>query len=41
MAGERVHTQGEPVWVRTRDERALYTMVLPAPARTPPAPTVA
>jgi len=23
MAGERVHTQGEPVWVRTRDERAL------------------
>ena len=40
MAGERVHTQGEPVWVRTRDERALYTMVLPAPAGTPGAPTV-
>ena len=40
MAGERVHTQGEPVWVRTRDGRALYAMVLPGPAGAPGVPTV-
>lgn len=40
MAGERVHTQGEPVWVRTRDGRALYSMVLPGPAGAPGVPTV-
>ncbi|GAA4056228.1 hypothetical protein GCM10023065_00990 [Microbacterium laevaniformans] len=32
MTGSGVHTQGEPVWVRTRDGRALYAMVLPGPA---------
>ncbi|WP_036286069.1 alpha/beta fold hydrolase [Microbacterium sp. MRS-1] len=40
MAGERVHTQGEPVWVRTRGGRALYAMVLPGPAGAPGVPTV-
>ncbi|GAA3039387.1 hypothetical protein GCM10010462_27580 [Microbacterium dextranolyticum] len=35
MAGERVHTQGEPVWVRTRGGRAPYAMVLPGPAGAP------
>ncbi|MEV8265800.1 alpha/beta hydrolase [Microbacterium sp. NPDC077057] len=40
MVGEGVHTQGEPVWVRTRDGRALYAMVLPGPAGATGVPTV-
>lgn len=40
MTGSGVHTQGEPVWVRTRDGRALYAMVLPGPAGATGVPTV-